>query len=153
MRDSQSRRGPAIGDDVVRWKAYPSWGQFTWLYLFSLMAALRGGLFLWFGVGGWEMWVAGAVLLLLCAAVMRRWACYMLTSRRIVVRNGYTGREIQAVELDQICEVSINQGPIAQFLGIGTLVIRPAIGDRILSLRGIRDPEVIKAKIDAVSSK
>ena len=56
-------------DRMVVWEAFPSWAQFSWLYFMSALAALRGGLFYRFGVGGWEMWVIGAVILLACAAI------------------------------------------------------------------------------------
>lgn len=46
--------------ETVRWSAYPSWRQFTWLYFLSLMAGLRGWLFLRFEVAGGEMW-AGCI--------------------------------------------------------------------------------------------
>lgn len=96
------------------------------------------------------MWVAGAAILLVCAAILRHWAQYSLTSHRVIVRNGYTGREIHAMTISDIREVTIMQGPIAQFMGIGTLVLHSMSGDRLLSLRGISDPEVIKTRIEVL---
>jgi len=136
--------------EVLRWEAYPSWAQFTWLYFFSLMAGLRGGLFLWLGVSGGKAWLGGAAILLVCAAFLRRWARYLLTSCRIIVQNGYTGREIQAVPINDIREVTIKQGPLARIMGIGTVVIRSAEGDREVALQGIRDPEVLQRRIQAL---
>ena len=66
------------------------------------------------------------------------------------MKNGYTGRDLQVLALDDIADVTVNQGPIAQFLDIGTVVIKSASGDRVLSLRGVREPEVIKTRIDAL---
>jgi membrane protein YdbS with pleckstrin-like domain len=140
-------------NEVVRWQSYPSWGQFVWLYFFSLMAGFRGALFLWFGMPGGEMWLAGAVILLVCVAFLRRWARYLITSHRVVVKNGYTSREIQSVALEGIGEVTIKQGPVAQFMGIGTIMIRSLSEDRIVSLRGVSDPEVIKTRIEALRPK
>jgi hypothetical protein len=68
----------------------------------------------------------------------------------VLVKNGCTGRDIQALALDDIADVTITQGPIAQFFDIGTVVITSTSGDRILSLRGVREPEVIKTRIDAL---
>jgi membrane protein YdbS with pleckstrin-like domain len=149
--DDMAEQPPAGETD--RWSAYPSWRQFTWLYFFSLMAGLRGWIFLRFGVIGGEVWLAGAAVLLVCAAILRHWAQYRLTSQRVIVRNGYTGREIQAMAISDIHEVTIAQGPIAQFMGIGTLVLHSMSGDRILSLRGISDPEVLKTRIEALMPK
>ena len=138
------------GRETVRWSAYPSWAHFTWLYAFSLLAGARGLLLLRLDVSGWEAWVGGAAMLLGCVAVMRRWAQYILTSRRIIVRNGYTGREIQAAALDTLSDLAVEQGPIARFFEIGTIVIRSLSGDQVISLRGVRDPEAIKTRIEAL---
>ena len=137
----------------VVWEAYPSWGQFAWLYLLSTVSALRAALFFKFGVDGWEMWVIGSVILLGCAAILRRWAHYELTRDEIVVRNGYTGREIQSIQLNDVGEVDVQQGVIADFLGIGRVVVHPRSHDRLLSLRGVCDPEEIKIRIKAMAWK
>lgn len=131
------------------WESYPAWSQFSWLYLISLLVALRGALYLRFGIPGGEAWLIGAFALLLCAAVLRRWARYELTSARVIIRNGYTGREIGAIGLERIADVEVRQGPIAHLFGIGTVVIK-AEGERLLRLRGIRDPEAIRIRIEAM---
>jgi membrane protein YdbS with pleckstrin-like domain len=131
------------------WEAFPSWAQFTWLYLLSAVSALRGGLFFKFGVEGWEMWMLGAGLLLVCAAILRHWAHYELLRDQITVRNGYTRREIQSIPLSDVGDVEVQQGRVADFFGIGTVVIHPRSNDRLLSLRGVNDPEEIKIRIKA----
>ena len=139
-------------DETVRWSAYPSWAHFTWLYCFCLVALGRTLLALWWGMSGWEVWLGGAMTLLLCVVVLRRWAQYCITSRRVIVKNGYTGRDLQVLALDDIADVTVNQGPIAQFFDIGTIVITSASGDRVLSFRGVREPEVVKTRIDALKT-
>ena len=150
MVRSDDTAGQLMAGETEKWSAYPSWRQFMWLYLLSLLSGLRGWLFLWFGFIGGEAWVAGAAILLACAAILRHWAQYSLTSQRVIVRNGYTGREIQAMAISEIREVTIAQGPLAQFMGIGTLLLESMSGDRFLSLRGISNPEVIKIRIEAL---
>jgi membrane protein YdbS with pleckstrin-like domain len=108
-------------------------------------------MFFRFGVEGWEMWMVGSGTLLLCAALVRRWAHYELTAERIVVRNGYTRREIQSVPLTDIREVTVHQGIVAGFFDIGTLTISSSSTDRLVSLRGIRDPEEVKIRIQATA--
>ena len=137
-------------EDVV-WKTFPSWAQFTWLYLLGAVSALRGALFFKYDVEGWEMWLVGPGLLLLCAVILRRWAHYELHRDRIIVRNGYTGREIHSVPLSDVRAVTVHQGIVADFFGIGTLTISSSSRDRLVSLRGIRDPEEVKIRILAAA--
>ena len=138
---------------LVVWEAFPSWAQFNWLYLMSALSALRAAMLHRFGVGGWEIWVAGVVILLACAAIVRRWAHYELTRDQIMVRNGYTGRVIQSLPLSNIREVTMRQGFVAQYFGIATLVIHSRTPDRTLSLRGVCDPEQVKIRIEALTWK
>ncbi|TAJ07998.1 MAG: PH domain-containing protein [Nitrospirae bacterium] len=140
---------PPSSDETIRWNTYPSWGQFVWLYFMSLLTASRGLLLLKFEIPGWSLWLGGAVALLACAAALRRWAKYSITASRVVVTNGYTGRVIETVTIPHIEELTIRQGPMAQWLGIGTLVIRTAGGGQI-RLRGINDPEVVRNRLEAM---
>lgn len=137
-------------ESPVVWEAFPSWAQFSWLYLLSALSALRGALFHRFGLGGWEMWMIGAGILLACAALLRHWAHYELTRDQIMVCNGYTGREIQSILLSDIREVILRQGFVARFSEIGTLVIHSRTPDRTISLRGVCDPEDVKIRIEAL---
>lgn len=114
------------------------------------MTALRGLLLLRLGISGWEPWLGGAVVLLVGVAGLRRWAEYFVTSRRVVILNGYTGREIQALAIGDISETCIKQGPIGRFFQVGTVVIQSSLSDHTLSFRGVQDPDVIKARIDAL---
>jgi membrane protein YdbS with pleckstrin-like domain len=137
------------GTEKVTWQAYPSWNQFAWLFMVSLAAGSRGLRLLWQGMSGWEVWLGGAVGLLVCAAGLRRWALYLLTSTRVAIRNGYTGRDIQTIALGDIADITLSQGPIAQFFNIGTLTIHSSSGSRPLLLQGVNDPEIIKTQLEA----
>lgn len=132
------------------WEASPSWAHFSWLYLLSAVSALRGALFFKFGIGGWEMWMLGAGILLAGAAILRHWAHYELTTDQVMVRNGYTGHEIQSIPLNEVGDVDVAQGVVADFFGIGTVIIRSRSSDRLLSLRGVSDPEEVKLHVEAL---
>lgn len=97
--------------------------------------------------------MVGAVALLVCAAVLRRWARYSFTSNRVVVSNGYTGRDIQTLSFDDLSEATVMQGPLARFFGIGTVVLRSVDGDRTIYLRGVREPDVIKIRLEALKHR
>lgn len=153
MVGSDDMAGQLLAGETERWRSYPSWSQFTWLYFLSLLAGLRGWLFLRFGVSGGEMWLVGSGILLIVAAILRYWAQYRVTSQRVIVRNWYTGREIHTMAIRDIREITITEGLLAQLLGIGTLVLHPISGDRLLPLSGVRDPEVLKTRIEALMPK
>ena len=136
--------------EKILWQAYVSWNQFAWLYLVSLITALRGAILKLFDVRGWEAWFIGAVALVVCAVVLRYWVRYAITSHRVVITNALTGQEIQSMALEDIGEIDVQQGLIAWFLGIGTLVLRSARGDQVMRLRGIHDPEAAQKHLQAV---
>jgi membrane protein YdbS with pleckstrin-like domain len=140
-------------EQQVVWEAFPSWAHFTWLYLVSAISALRGALFFRFGMDGWEMWIIGAGILLACAAILRHWAYYDLTRDQITVRNGYTRREIQSIPLSDVGYMTVQQGIVADFFGIGTVLVHVRSSDRVLSLRGVSDPEELKIHIEALARK
>jgi membrane protein YdbS with pleckstrin-like domain len=138
------------GPERILWEAYPSWGQFSWLYFLSLWTALRGLVFIRVGVPGWEIWVVGAALLLGVAAILRYWAYYVLTSQQVLIRNGYSGKTIRCANLDMIHSIEVMQGPLAKFLGIGTVVIQCHDSNQTLRFRGIKDPEIVETKLRAL---
>ena len=134
-------------DDRMIWEAYPAWAQFSWLYLMSALTALRGALLFRFGVDGWQMWIVGAALFIAWAAILRRWAHYELKRDGLTVRNGYTGREIQSMPLHDVSDIAVQQGIVAGFFGIGTLVVHSRTKGRPLFLRGVVDPDALKQRI------
>lgn len=135
--------------DRIIWQGYPAWSKFAWLYLVSVAAGSRGLRILWQGATGWESWLAGALALLVCAACLRRWAQYLIISTRVVMRNGYTGKDIQTIKIEDIAEITLSQGPIARFFNIGTLVVHSKSDSSPLLLQGLRDPEIIKTRLEA----
>jgi hypothetical protein len=136
--------------EKILWQAFASWNQFAWLYLVSLITALRGTILRLFDVPGWEMWFIGAVALVVCAAMLRYWVRYAVTSRRVVVTNALTGQELQSMALEDIGEITVEQGLVASFLGIGTLTIRSATSDHVVRFRGLHDPESARRHLQTV---
>jgi membrane protein YdbS with pleckstrin-like domain len=134
----------------ILWEGYPSWGQFSWLYFLSLWTALRGIVFIRVGVPGWELWMVGAGFLLGVAVGLRYWAKYLITTRQVLIRNGYSGKTIRCADHDRIHSVEVMQGPLAKFLGIGTVVIQADDSNRTLRFRGVKNPEVVESKLRAL---
>lgn len=140
---------PILSQNRILWEAYPSWKHFTWLYLFSGLSAFRAGLYVFFEIPTWEIWIVGAIFLLSCVVAIRHWAHYFITSENVQVKNGYTGGDIDAIKLDKIKDVTITQGPVASFFNIGTLTIQSGEPNQIIRFRGINDPEVVKVRLEA----
>jgi membrane protein YdbS with pleckstrin-like domain len=141
---------PRLNPERILWEAYPSWKHFTWLYFFAGLSALRGSLFFTYGIPTWEAWFIGAFFLLGCVAVIRHWGHYFITSEKVQVKNGYTGRDIDAITLGKIKDVTITQGPVASFFNIGTLTIQSVDPNQTIRFRGIKDPEVVKVRLEAL---
>ena len=134
----------------VIWQSYPSWRQFSWLYFFTLWTGLRGYFLMKLDVAGWELWMVGVVILLGVVVILRYWAKYMFTAHRVVLQNGYSGKIIDTMKVEAIKSVEVQQGPIADFLGIGTVVMQEKEPDRRLRFRGITNPGVPVAKLRAL---
>lgn len=134
----------------ILWESYPSWGQFSWLYFLSFWTAIRGFILVQAGIPGWGTWVVGAGFLLVVAVGLRYWAKYVLTSGHVIILNGYSGKTIRCARLDMIQSVEVMQGPLATFLGIGTVVIRCHDSNSSLRFRGVKAPEVVEKKLRAL---
>lgn len=137
-------------NEPVLWQSYASWNQFAWLYLVSLVSALRGALIWQATLPGWEAWMIGAAALLLVAVILRYWVRYMATSQRVFMKNTVTGREIQTMAIEDLGEVTIKQGALAWLLGIGTILFTSTRDDSVLQFRGVDDPEAALQQIQAV---
>jgi len=139
--------------EPVLWQAYVSWNQFIWLYVVSLIAVLRGALLWQAALPGSELWVIGAVALVVVAIALRYWVRYVATSQRVLTTNAFTGREIQAMSIEHISETAIKQGLIARLLGIGTIVFTSARSDEVMEFRGVRDPKTTLQHIQTLKRK
>jgi membrane protein YdbS with pleckstrin-like domain len=139
--------------EPVLWQAYVSWNQFAWLYAVSLIAVLRGAVLWQATLPGSGLWIIGAVALMTIAVALRYWVLYAATPQRVLIKNAFTGREIQAMAIENISETTIKQGLLARLLGIGTIVFTSAGGDEVMEFRGVRDPESTLQHIQKVRRK
>ncbi len=140
----------SVEPERILWEEYPSWGQFLWLYFFGLWAGFRAFILIRTGNDGWEMWIVGALMLLGLVVVLRYWAKYLLTSKRVLLRNGYSGKDMASVDIQMITAVKVLQGPVAGILGIGTVVVQCRDSDRSLRISGIKAPEILETKLKAL---
>ena len=68
----------------------------------------------------------------------------------MLIKNAFTGREIQTMAIEHISETIIKQGLMARLLGIGTIVFTSARSDEELQFRGVSDPESTLQHIQTV---
>ena len=136
------------GERII-WKGYTSWRHFGWLYFFSVWTGVRGALLRWFEIPGWELWVVGGLVLLGVVVMVRYWVQYVLTSMRVIVRNGFSGKKMEDLEWNELSNLEIHQGPLGSFLNIGTLAMESQDREKRVRVRGVRDPEVLARKIYA----
>ncbi|HEX4126501.1 MAG TPA: PH domain-containing protein [Acidimicrobiales bacterium] len=110
---------------LVLWNA-PSWTNYPILIL-----ALIPGL-----------WLLGRFV---------RWRSYVvvLTSTRILVRQGIMGRDTVQLRLQRITEVNIRQELIERVLGTGSLIIDVQGEDDSLTLEYMRKPAVVQRVINS----
>ena len=92
----------------------------------------------------------GAIALLVCVVLLRRWAHYIVTSQRLIIENGFNDQVIQEIPITRITEITLKQGPIAEFFQIGTLSIQSSKEDQPLTFQGVKNPEVLKTRIEAM---
>lgn len=139
-----------VEEGRIVWEAFPSWYQFGWLFLMSFLAGIRGGVLIRLDLPGWENWIGASLALIACAGLLRRWIYYVLTPRRLSIKNGYNDRVIAGLDLDRIQQIRILQGPIASFFEIGTLEVRGDHQDQVFLMKGVRNPQVVKTRIQAL---
>ncbi len=132
-----------------------------WIFLFGplftsigVWAALIAILIVWANPPGWTnypiivlalvpgLWLLGRYI---------RWRSYdvALTSTRILVRQGITGRDTVQLRLQRITEVNLRQDFIERLLGTGSLVIDVQGEDDSMTLEYMRKPAIVQRVINS----
>ena len=111
---------------VVLWRNPPGWTNYPFVFI-----ALVPGL-----------WLLGRFI---------RWKSYdvVLTSTRILVRQGIFGRDTIQLRLQRITEVNLRQTLVERVLSTGSLVIDVQGEDDSLTLEYMRKPAVVQRVINS----
>jgi membrane protein YdbS with pleckstrin-like domain len=111
---------------LILWRNPPAWTSYP-----IIVIALVPGL-----------WLLGRFV---------RWKSYdvALTSTRILVRQGITGRDTVQLRLQRITEVNIRQSLIERVLGTGSLIIDVQGEDDSLTLEYMRKPAIVQRVINS----
>jgi membrane protein YdbS with pleckstrin-like domain len=109
----------------------------------AALAALESPLDLGVAAGATALWV-----LLSAASVVRWWfTTYLLTTERIIVRQGMIARSGTEIPLENIVNVLFSQTVLERMLGYGDLVIESAGSQGQSRLTDIPDPQGMQSEI------
>lgn len=148
-----SQNFPTEEDRRVIWEGRPAWGEYIFLWFFALISAIRA-LFIFFlpvgDPGTGAIYGLGASLFIWLALFLRRTSRYAVTRAAVHRAAGFLGRDEKIIPLQKIAAVGAEQGPLDRLFGIGTVVLNLKGGEQAERLRGIRDPEVVCRKIEAL---
>ena len=132
------------------WSGQPAWSEYIYLWFFAILFGARAVVSLW--IGHWAnmlIHLTGIGLLVALAVFLRQTSHYRLTRMAVYRTIGILGKAEQTFPLKAIATVSIRQGPLDRFFGIGTVLLHFKEGSRE-RLVGVKDPEVVCRKITAL---
>lgn len=73
---------------------------------------------------------------------------YRLTTERLLVRRGLFARHVEEVELFRVKDITLDQGALQRFLGVGSIEIRSSDDSTpVLRIEGIDHPEQRKEEL------
>jgi membrane protein YdbS with pleckstrin-like domain len=109
-------------------------------------------------LSGMALYAVTTMLTLAWSCLALRWGyaifgCnYRLTTHRLFREQGLLRRKIQQMNLEQIADVTVKQGPLEKYLNVGRIAVA-ARGSAIetITLEGVLAPEHVAEKILALS--
>lgn len=139
-------------DEELVAEFHPHWRVLVmaglWVALGLALAVV--GLLAWDGPPTWAA-VAGGALVVLVVALPRvvswRFRLYVLTTERIVVRDGVISRGGVEIPLESINNVLFNQTIVERLLGYGDVLIESAGSQGQSRLSDIPDPEAFQSQV------
>lgn len=137
-------------DEKVIWTGRPAWSQYIFLWFFTVVFA--GRMALSFRMGQWSSAVifgAGAVLFIALALFQRQTTRYRITREAVYRSKGMMGKDEYRFPLIEIGSAEVQGNVLDRLFGTGTLVLNLK-GERIERLDGIKDPEVVSLKLEAL---
>jgi uncharacterized membrane protein YdbT with pleckstrin-like domain len=146
------------------WRGRPSWRSMLAFYisrgLLALVPGVAGQVLNSSGnlSGTWDayLWIATGVLLLLVLLVgwlKRIDTLYVVTDRRIHIRQGIVSRRDHSTTHERIQNVNTDQGLLERMLGIGSVDFDTAGSDDYdFTFAGVRDPGALVKLVASVEA-
>lgn len=140
-------------DQRLVWEGRPAWSEYVFLWFFALISAVRA-LFIFIlpmgDPGSGLLYLLGVGFFTGLALFLRRTHRYAVTRAAVHRLAGIRGRREKIIPLKKIAAVTVEQGPLDRLFGIGTVVLHLREEEQNETMRGIRDPEVVCRKIEAL---
>ena len=136
--------------EQIRWTGHPAWSEYVFLWFFAVVFGVRAGLAVW--LGQWGMAIifgSGLVLSAALAAFFQHTTRYTVTPDAVHRTTGLFGESEESIPTEDIESVSVRESPLNRFFGIGTVMLQTKDGTRE-RLVGLKDPDVIRRKIEAL---
>ncbi|ELZ00022.1 PH domain-containing protein [Natrialba asiatica] len=141
-------------DEPIRWRGRPRiqtiypWLAVTLLGTLTLLAAVVRELVPWQGL-----------LLVVLLVVPTAWqyarlsrTVFVITARRVAIRQGVLGRSVRTVSLEHIQNTTVTQGVAGRFVGYGTVSIDTA-GGTLLAFWNVDDPSSVRRTLNRYRSR
>ena len=139
-------------DEAIVREFHPHWRVLLMAVVWAVVA-VAGVVVAFLSVDGTTRWVAigAAVLAVLVFAVPRvvswRFRLYVLTTERIIVRDGVISRGGTEIPLESINNVLFSQNVVERLLGYGDVLIESAGSQGQSRLTDIPDPEAFQSQV------
>ena len=126
------------GEEIIMHR-HPHWKMLVWpVVLLLVVVGLGSYLAALIGAQSWGLWARVAVLVIALALVVRftlapliRWRTthFVITNRRVLVREGLITRRGMDIPMRRITGVQFRQSLFERLFGVGTLVMESASDD------------------------
>ncbi len=138
------------GHEVTRWSGQPAWREYVFLWFITMVFGVRTVLAVWWGEWGVvAIHVAGIAVFVGLAVFFRSTTRYTATADAIYRTIGLWGQREDRLPISEVESVSVRQSGLDRLLGIGTVALHREDGSYV-RLAGLRDPEVIRRKLEAL---
>lgn len=145
-------------DETILRQFRPHWRVFLPVVAWALLFAAVAGVVVWFDARGSDHVLATGPVAVVAAVVLTavvavapfvRWigTLYVLTTERIVVRQGIVSKSGVEIPLENINNVLFNQSVMERLLGYGDVLIESAGSQGQSRLVDIPDPEAFQSEV------
>ncbi len=138
----------------ILWEGRPAWLGYGWLYVVASVSLFRA--VLGFRVGEpllAAIYAVGAAALVGLAALLRSSVWYRLSRERLEIHTGVFRKGVRVVPTAAIERAALRQSRLGRMFGVGSVEVHirsAAPHERPLLIRGIDQPEVLEARLNAL---